>query len=185
MSHADSLYLGKSSYTVLGGRPVRHDGADKVTGKAIYAADIHLPNMAHARVVRSPHAHAIITSIDASEALKIPGVFAVVTGDDFAELGNKHTVMGEGGEVNLAFLAANCLASHKVLYRGHPVAAVAVRDLCDVDGHHGVPDRLVLGGVRPGRLRAATSPETPPTHDIRYPDSGSATRTGVADPESG
>ena len=48
----------QEEYQVLGQRPVRHDGADKVTGKAIYAADVQLPNMAHGKIVRSPHAHA-------------------------------------------------------------------------------------------------------------------------------
>src|SRR3954465_15344716 len=129
MSHADSLYLGKSSYTVLGGRPVRHDGADKVTGKAIYTADVQLPNMAHGKIVRSPHAHARITSIDVSEALKIPGVFAVVTADDFPNLDNKFAIMGEAGQVNLAHLGANCLAKGKVFYKGHAVAAVAAANV--------------------------------------------------------
>ena len=66
-------------YDVIGTRPVRHDGADKVTGKAIYAADFALPNMAHGAYVRSPHAHARIVSIDTSEAEKMPGVLAVAT----------------------------------------------------------------------------------------------------------
>src|SRR6185437_13553281 len=77
VAHTDELYLGKKEYQVLGRRPIRHDGADKVTGKAIYTADVQLPNMAHGTIVRSPHAHARIRSIDASEAMKIPGVFAV------------------------------------------------------------------------------------------------------------
>ena len=129
MSQADAIYLGKKEYTVLGQRPVRHDGADKVTGKAIYAADVQLPNMLHGKFVRSPHAHARIKSLDAGEALKIPGVFAVVTGEDFQNLGDQHALMGEGGEVNLAHLAANCLAMQKVLYKGHPVAAVAAANV--------------------------------------------------------
>ncbi len=125
MSESDALYLGKTRYQVLGNRPVRHDGADKVTGKAVYAADVHLPGMAHGKIVRSPHSHARIKSIDASEALKITGVFAVVTSADFPDLDNRSEVMGEGGAVNLAHMAANCLASGNVLYKGHPVAAVA------------------------------------------------------------
>src|SRR5271166_3622462 len=106
MSHTDELYLGKQSYQVLGKRPVRHDGADKVTGKAVYAADVQLPNMAHGKIVRSPHAHARIKSIDASEAVKIPGVFAVVTAADFPDLESRSEVMGEGGPVNVAAVAA-------------------------------------------------------------------------------
>jgi xanthine dehydrogenase molybdenum-binding subunit len=127
MSETKPLYLGKESYSVLGQRPVRHDGADKVTGKAVYTSDLHVPGVAtaHGRIIRSPHAHAKIVKIDASEALKLPGVLAVVTHDDFPNLSDKFAVMGEAGAVNLTHLGANCLASKKVLYRGHAVAAVA------------------------------------------------------------
>jgi CO/xanthine dehydrogenase Mo-binding subunit len=127
MSEMQDVYLGKKQYSVLGQRPLRHDGADKVTGKAVYTADLQLPGaaVAHGRIVRSPHAHARIKKIDASEALAMPGVLAVVTHDDFPNLAAKFAVMGEAGAVNLAHLAANCLANKKVLYRGHAVAAVA------------------------------------------------------------
>lgn len=125
MTESKDLYLGKTSYTVLGKRPIRHDGADKVTGKAIYTGDVQLPNMAHARMIRSPHPHAKIKSIDASAALKLPGVLAVVTGADFPDLTDKVAMMGEAGAVHLPHLAANCLAHKKVLYKGHAVAAVA------------------------------------------------------------
>jgi len=124
---SEELYLGKKQYSVLGQRPVRHDGADKVTGKAVYTGDLQLPGaaMAHGKIVRSPHAHARIKKIDVSEALKIPGVLAVATHDDFPNLQEKFAMMGEAGAVNLAQLAANCLAKEKVLYKGHAVAAVA------------------------------------------------------------
>src|SRR5690242_5068861 len=98
MAHADELYLGTTDYQVLGRRPVRHDGADKVTGKAVYAADVQLPNLAHGRMVRSPHAHARIAAIDTTEALAVPGVLAVVTHGDFPDLAGKKAVMGEAGE---------------------------------------------------------------------------------------
>ncbi|MBY0398308.1 MAG: molybdopterin-dependent oxidoreductase, partial [Thermoleophilia bacterium] len=125
MAHAEELYLGKTDYQVLGRRPVRHDGADKVTGKAVYTADVALPNLAHGAILRSPHAHARIASIDASEALATPGVYAVVTSADFPDLSNKTALMGEAGLVNLEHLGANCLAMGKALYRGQPIAAVA------------------------------------------------------------
>lgn len=125
MNPTDEVYLGKKQYQVLGKRPIRHDGADKVTGKAIYTADVQLPNMAHGELVRSPHAHARIKSIDASAALALPGVYAVVTAADFPDLSEKSVVMGEAGQVHLGELAANCLSSGKVLYKGHAVAAVA------------------------------------------------------------
>jgi len=128
MPEAD-LYLGKKKYSVLGKRPVRHDGADKVTGKAIYTADLALPNMAHGKIVRSPHAHARIKKIDASEALKLPGVLAVVTHDDFPDLKAKFAAMGEAGAINLLHLASNCLAKDKVLYKGHAVAALAATNI--------------------------------------------------------
>lgn len=129
MASTEELYLGKRDYQVVGQRPVRHDGADKVTGKAIYTADVQLPNMGHGKIVRSPHAHARIKSIDVSEASAMPGVWAVATHDDFPDLYNKFAVMGEAGQVNLAHLGANCLAKGKVLYRGHAVAAVAAANV--------------------------------------------------------
>ena len=76
-------YLGITDYKVVGTRPVRHDGADKVTGRAIYGTDLNLPDMLHARVLRSPHAHARIKSIDTSKAEALEGVRAVVTGTGF------------------------------------------------------------------------------------------------------
>ena len=113
-----------TKYRVLGTRPIRHDGADKVTGRAVYAADVQLPGLLHGRILRSPHAHARIVSIDTSAAEKLPGVYAVATSDDFPDLQDKIANLGEGS-VNLADLAANCMARSKTLYRGHAVAAVA------------------------------------------------------------
>jgi CO/xanthine dehydrogenase Mo-binding subunit len=111
-------------YKVIGTRPIRPDGADKVTGRAIYGADVQMTGLAHGRILRSPHAHARIKSIDISEAERMPGVLAVVTAADFPDLEDKIANLGEGS-VNLAHLGANCLAKGKVLYRGHAVAAVA------------------------------------------------------------
>ncbi len=113
-------------YKVVGTRPVRHDGVDKVTGRAVYGNDLHLPNAAQGRILRSPHAHARIKSIDVSTALRLPGVYAVATGADWPNLTNKIAELGEGA-VNLAHLASNCLAVGKVLYKGQAVAAVAAR----------------------------------------------------------
>lgn len=125
----EDLYLGKKTYSVLGKRPVRHDGADKVTGKAVYTSDLQLPNMAHGKVIRSPHAHAKIKSIYTAAALKLPGVLGVVTGEDWPNLEEKFAIMGEAGAVNLHHLASNCLAKGKVVYKGHAVAAVAATSI--------------------------------------------------------
>ena len=118
------VYLGKTDYKVIGTRPIRHDGSDKVTGKAIYTADLNLPGMLYGATLRSPHAHAVIKSIDTSAAEAMDGVQAVVTARDLPELKDKIANLGEGA-VNLADLGANVLAHDKVLYRGHAVAAVA------------------------------------------------------------
>ncbi len=114
-------------YRVIGTRPIRHDGADKVTGRAAYGADIRLPGMLWARVKRSPHAHARIKRIDASKALALPGVKAVITRADVPLPPDKLENMGES-IVNVKWLLDNILAGDKVLYDGHAVAAVAAVD---------------------------------------------------------
>jgi len=114
----------KTEYQVVGTRPIRHDGIEKVTGRAIYGADVQMAGLLHGKVLRSPHAHARIRSIDASRALALPGVKAVVTGKDLPGAADKVADLGEGA-VNLKYLSNNVLASEKVLYKGHAVAAVA------------------------------------------------------------
>ncbi|NCG38505.1 MAG: xanthine dehydrogenase family protein molybdopterin-binding subunit, partial [Actinobacteria bacterium] len=80
----------RRTYKYVGTRPIRHDGYDKVIGKAHFAADQNLPGQLHAAYHRSPHAHARIVSIDTSAAANMPGVKAIVTGDDFPTLDAKH-----------------------------------------------------------------------------------------------
>lgn len=116
------------NYKVVGTRPIRHDGADKVTGRAKYANDTNLSAMLYGKILRSPHAHARIKSIDVSEALALPGVYAVVTSKDLAEADDRVEEMGEDS-VNLRYLSNNILAGDKVLYHGHAVAAVAAADV--------------------------------------------------------
>src|SRR5437763_3919016 len=114
----------ETRYRVIGTRPVRPDGVDKVTGRAVYGADVVLPRMAYGKVVRSPHAHARILRIDASRALALPGVLAVATSDDLPDI-HATANLGEGGDVNLSHSSQNVLARGKALYHGHAVAAVA------------------------------------------------------------
>lgn len=111
-------------YKVIGSRPLRPDGVDKVTGRAIYGADVKLPGMLYGKVLRSPHAHARIVSIDASAALALRGVRAVITAQDLPAIGDKIADLGES-TVNLRYASNNILAHDKVLYHGHAVAAVA------------------------------------------------------------
>jgi CO/xanthine dehydrogenase Mo-binding subunit len=116
--------VSSSNFTVVGTRPIRHDGADKVTGRALYGADVHMAGMLHGFVLRSPHAHARIRGIDTSKAETFPGVKAVVTASDFPRVENRMVDLGEG-DTPLDYIRGNVLASGKVLYRGHAVAAVA------------------------------------------------------------
>jgi CO/xanthine dehydrogenase Mo-binding subunit len=113
-----------TEYQVIGTRPIRHDGMDKVTGRAIYGADIQLTGLLHGRILRSPHAHAKIRRIDTSAALALSGVEAVITSNDLPDPGDRIAELGEGA-VNLHDLSSNILARGKVLYKGHAVAAVA------------------------------------------------------------
>ena len=101
----------------IGTRPVRPDGVEKVTGRANFGADRALPGMLYGKVVRSPHAHARIRGIDTSAAEAMPGVLAVITAADFPDRA-KFSWRRKGFNDNL-------LASDKVFYHGHAIAAVA------------------------------------------------------------
>ena len=114
----------KPKYKVIGTRPVRHDGVDKVTGRAKYGADIHPTGLIYAAMLRSPHAHAKIKRLDTTRAAALAGVRAVVTAADMPQQGDRIVELGEGA-VNMRHLSANILAHDKVLYHGHAIAAVA------------------------------------------------------------
>jgi len=115
--------VATSAYKVIGTRPIRHDGVDKVTGKALYGADVRLPGMLYGKVLRSPHPHARIKSIDTSKAEANPKVRAVVTSEDLAPISDQLA----------KFVRDKILASDKVLFKGHPVAAVAASSAHDVE----------------------------------------------------
>ena len=117
--------LATKEFKVVGSRPIRHDGADKVTGQAKYGADIQLPGLLFGKILRSPYAHAKIKSIDVSKALALPGVHAVVTAADWEQPSGKVEDLAEGSIHNLRFLSNNVLAYEKVLYKGHAIAGVA------------------------------------------------------------
>jgi CO/xanthine dehydrogenase Mo-binding subunit len=116
--------VSKADLKVVGTRPVRPDGVDKVTGRANYGADMTMPGMLMGAIVRSPHAHARIVSINTDQAMKLPGVKAVVTSADFPEIPSEEAFVGEG-PTNFRDLSINCMARKKALYEGHVVAAVA------------------------------------------------------------
>src|ERR1700724_4190747 len=123
-------YLDKSALRLVGTRPIRPDGVDKVTGRANFGADMTLPGMLWGRIKRSPHAHARIVSIDTDKALALPGVKAVVTRADFPDVSPERAHIGAAPH-NLRDLSLNCMAKGKVLYEGHAVAAVAAAPQAD------------------------------------------------------
>jgi CO/xanthine dehydrogenase Mo-binding subunit len=108
----------------VGTRPVRPDGVPKVTGRALYGADMAWPGMLIGRILRSPHAHARIRSINIDKAKALPGVKAVVTSADFPEQPFAY-VGPERVAQNFWHMTRNIMAREKVLYEGHAVAAVA------------------------------------------------------------
>ena len=118
MDYKSNIVLSRQehNYSVVGTRPIRHDGIDKVTGRAQYGADIQMPRLLHGKILRSPYAHARISYIDTSKAEGHPGILAVVTSKDFPSNNSDQTLKN---------LRDNILASDKVLYKGQPVAAVA------------------------------------------------------------
>ena len=111
-------------YKVVGTRPIRHDGIDKVIGAAKYGADTQLAGMLHGKVLRSPYAHARIRSIDTAKAEALPGVMAVVTAKDFPIIADEIIDLAET-QGNSRLMAEHVMASEKALYQGHAVAAVA------------------------------------------------------------
>ncbi len=151
-------------YSVIGTNPVRPDGVDKVTGRALYGADIRLNGMLTGRVKRSPHAHALITRVDASQALALPGVHAVVTFEDFPEPADPIMQTIRGPEPT-QWDVERLMARRKVLFQGHPVAAVAAIDA------HTAEEALELIEVDYEVLPAlvtlddALAPDAPELHD--------------------
>ena len=138
-----NIVLSTKEYSVVGKRPIRHDGYDKVTGKAQYGADINLPGLMWGKVVRSPHAHAKIVSIDTGKAEAHPDVVAVVTAADFPSY----------SDAGVQTSSNNVLASGKVLYKGHAVAAVAA------SSQHAAEEAAALVDIEYEVLPAVTNVE--------------------------
>ncbi|NNF16773.1 MAG: molybdopterin-dependent oxidoreductase, partial [Gammaproteobacteria bacterium] len=107
-------------FQLVGTRPERPDGVDKVTGRARYGADASAPGQLVGLILRSPHAHAQIKKIDTSKAEKLAGVKAVLTAADLPDL--------TGGDQGMYDTLENCMARDRALYDGHAVAAVAAID---------------------------------------------------------
>ncbi|MDA1175114.1 MAG: hypothetical protein O2826_11445, partial [Chloroflexi bacterium] len=106
-----------TTYNVIGKKAARKDGPAKVTGGAEYAYDVTLPGMLHGKSVRSTFPHARIVKIDATKALALPGVHAVLTGEDIAG----HVYGNRVRDVPV-------LANGVVRFIGEKVAAVVADD---------------------------------------------------------
>ena len=152
---------------VVGTRPVRPDGADKVTGRANFGADLILPGMLVGRVKRSPHAHARILAIDTAQARALPGVKAVITAADLLDL---EATAFEGGEsaATLRDISRNVMARGKALYVGHAVGAVAATSaeiaeaaLALIDVRYEVLPHVI-------EVDAAMAPDAPVLHEDMF-----------------
>ena len=132
-----NIVLSEVEYNVVGKRHIRPDGVDKVTGRAQYGADIQLAGLLQGKILRSPHAHARIKFIDTTGAEAYPGVRAVVTAQDLPFAALTREELG-GDYQRLKFANNHVLAADKVLFKGHPVAAVAA------DSQHVAEEALKL-----------------------------------------
>src|SRR5262245_42894151 len=121
---AENGTKGTNGQGYVGTRTIRPDGVDKVTGRARFGADFSLPGQLIGRVLRSPHPHARIVSIDTSKAEVLPGVKAIITRADFPDQPSEFIPAGEM-MMNYKDVVRNVMAREKALYEGHPVAAVA------------------------------------------------------------
>src|SRR6202048_4172935 len=152
------------SLKVVGTRPIRPDGVDKVIGRASFGADMTMPGMLWGKVLRSPHAHARIVKINTDKAAKVPGVRAIVTAADFPNIADEEAFVGEG-PMNFRDLSRNCMARDKTLYDGHAVAAVAATSQAIADEALDLieVEYQVLPHVID--VEAAMAPDAPILHD--------------------
>lgn len=152
------------TFKVVGHRPIRPDGVGKVTGRDRFGADYSLPGMLVGKVLRSPHAHARIKSINLDKAAALPGVKAVASSADLPEIPPSEAYIGEG-PLNMRDMAHNCMARGKVLYDGHAVAAVAATSASIAEEALSLieVDYEVLPHVI--EVEAAMEPDAPLLHD--------------------
>ncbi len=166
--------MTSTSFKHIGQRSIRPDGLDKVTGKARFGADYYLPGMLVGVVVRSPHPHATIKSIDTTAARAISGVKAVITAQDFPEISHEEAMSGES-VVDFRDLSHNVMARDKVLYIGHPVAAIAATSQQAADA--AAQALQVVYEIHPHVLNVdeAMASDAPILHSDLDPDGGEPT----------
>ena len=166
-------------FKIIGSRPIRPDGLDKVTGRARYGADLNMQGQLYGHVVRSPHAHAVIKSIDCSKALAMEGVLAVMTGQDLVEPGNQMLGSGEGA-MALKDVVPMVMSQGKVLFHSQAVAAVAANSPeLAAEAAQAVE---VMYDVLPAvtDVHKALTDDAPILHDDRFPDGYPEETTNLA-----
>jgi CO/xanthine dehydrogenase Mo-binding subunit len=147
----------KRAYKVAGTNAHRVDGIEKVTGKAIYTSDIRLPGMAHARILRSPVAHAKLIKVDASEAREMPGVIATLTRDD---------IQGFNYKYGATYKDQCIVAVDKVRYVGDPVAAVLADEAATAEAALEVIEVEYEELPKVTNIEEATAPGATRVHEI-------------------
>ena len=120
-AYEPNMVLVNETFDVVGSRPIRHDGADKVTGRALYGADFDTAGLLHGKILRSPHAHARIKSIDTGKAEALPGVLAVVTAKDLPTTKAGVVVDFGEGNMDLKYLRDNIFAAARHSTRVTPL----------------------------------------------------------------
>ena len=165
MTSKSNIVLSNREFKVVGTRPIRPDGVDKVTGRARYGADINMAGLLYGAILRSPHAHARILSIDTSRAEAHPDVRAVATSADLAPTEDRIRSDVDGTLSNFAYLSNNVLAGGKVFYVGQPVAAVAAASPHDAEQALSLIEVVyeVLDAVTD--IDAALAPDAPILHE--------------------
>ena len=165
----------------IGKRTIRPDGEDKVTGRATFGADFAQPGMLWGKVLRSPHPHARIKSINLDRAAAAPGVKAVMSGGDLMDFPLDTPV--SVGPADMRFVSRNVMARDKALYAGHAVAAVAATTAQAAEAALELIDVAYEPLPWVIDVDEAMRPDAPVLHDFLGADgadSGSRTPTNVA-----
>lgn len=161
-----------AEFKVIGTRLPRVDAQERVTGKAAFGADINLPGMLWAKVLRSPYPHARIKKIDASRAQALEGVKAVITAGDFPVLEKGATFPLGETQIALGSLREVIMASDKARYHGQPVAAVAAVDPFIAEEALGLIDVEYEELPVVEDVISAMEPDAPLVHEDMYTTEG-------------
>ncbi|MCZ6875112.1 MAG: xanthine dehydrogenase family protein molybdopterin-binding subunit [bacterium] len=168
-------------FRIIGSSVTKLDAAEKVTGGACFGSDVVIPRLLVGKILRSPHAHAIIKHIDLNDAIRLAGVKAIITGSDFPRL--RHN--GSGGVTQHdEFLSQEVMAREKVYFHGQAVAAVAA--ISQAAAEDALASIRVEYDVLPHVIDVhdAIQPNAPLLHDqlyTKYGDGKATTPSNIAE----